>query len=1030
MSSGFNLSEWALRHRSLVWFFIIIILAAGAYSYVRLGRAEDPAFTIKTMVVQVIWPGATIEETLEQITDRVEKKLQETPGLDYIKSFTVPGKATVYVQLRGDVGPKGVTDAWYQVRKKVSDIRARLPEGVVGPFFNDEFGDTYGIIYAFTSDGFTPRELRDHVESIRGRLLDIQHVAKVDVFGAQDEKIYIEFSVNQLAGLNLDREALIRSLQAQNAVTPAGVIQDKDEKILVQVQGSFKSEEDLRRINFVANGRLFRLSDIATVKRMYSDPPQPLFRYNGEPAIGLAISMAPGGDILRLGEDVAHEMQAITADLPIGIEPHLVADQPQVVERAVSEFTEALWEAVAIVLAISFLSLGVRAGAVVACAIPLVLAAVFVCMDILGIDLQRISLGALIIALGLLVDDAMITVETMVTKLEEGWDKARAATFAYSSTAFPMLTGTLVTACGFVPVGFAKSSAGEYTFSLFAVVSIALLISWVVAVVFAPLIGVAILRAKPSDHAHAGPGRVGRLYRRFVSTAMRWRWVTIVLTIALLGASLGALTLVSQQFFPPSDRPELTVDLKLSEASTIYATDRAMQKLEALLKDDPDIDHWSAYVGTGAVRFYLPLAVEVPNDFFAQAVIVTKSLKARERVRARLEPAIAENIPEAVSRLSPLELGPPIGWPLQYRVAGPDLDKVRKIAYDAAAVVASHPNVRKVNFDWMEPVRTLRIKVDQDQARLFGVSSEQLAFALNAVVSGSTITQVRDGIYLVDVVVRGEEADRISPSLLRTLPIRLPNGGMVPLLQLASVEYGQDYPLIWRRGKLPTLTVQSDVTGGALPETVARDLQPKIDTLNAGLPPGYSVVVGGGVEEAAQSRASVAAVLPLAGILMLIVLMIQLQSFSRVFLVISVAPFGMIGVTAAMLLSGKPLGFVALLGVIALVGMIIRNSVILVDQIETEKTHGRATWDAVVEASGHRVRPILLTAAAAILAMIPIAPTVFWGPMAYAIMGGLAVATALTLVFLPALYVAWFRVRETHSEGAAETPHGAAARPA
>jgi multidrug efflux pump subunit AcrB len=1029
MNGGFNLSEWALRHRALVWFFLIIILVAGALSFMRLGRAEDPGITFKTMVIHVLWPGATIADTLEQITDRIERRLQETPGLDYVKSFTVPGRAVVYVVLRGDVPKPDVNEAWYQVRKKIGDIRASLPQGIVGPFFNDEFGDTYGIIYAFTADGFTHRELRDRVEDVRSKLLNIADVSKVDIFGARDEKIYIEFSVAELAGLNLDRAALIRSLQAQNAIAPAGVIQGDDERILVQVEGAFQSEEDLRSINFVANGRWFRLSDIATVTRTYQDPPQPMFRFMGEPAIGLGIVMAGGGDILKLGDNIGGAMEEIIADLPIGIEPHLVADQPQVVEHAVSEFTEALWLAVAIVLAISFLSLGLRAGAVVACAIPLVLAAVFMAMDFLNIDLQRISLGALIIALGLLVDDAMITVETMMTRLEHGWDKVRSATFAYSSTAFPMLTGTLVTAIGFVPVGFARSAAGEYTFSLFAVVAIALIISWIVAVVFAPLIGVAILPEKVKRHADARPGRISRTYRRGVTAAMRWRWVTIGLTLLVLGVAIAGMSLVSRQFFPPSDRPELLVDLRLSQASSIYATDRAARSLEELLEGDPDIDRWTTYVGSGAVRFYLPLNVEVPNDFFTQTVIVTTGVEARERVRARLETAIAEKIPEAVSRLSPLELGPPTGWPLQYRVAGPDLARVRELGYEVADIVAGHPSTRKVNYDWMEPVRTLRIQVDQDQARLLGVSSEQLALALNAVVSGLTITQIRDGIYLIDVIARAEGEARVSPSALRTLPIPLPSGGTVPLLQLASVDYGQDLPLIWRRERQPTLTVQSDVASGALPEAIAQDLAPDIDALNATLEPGYSVVVGGGIEEAATSRASVAAVLPLAGMLMLIILMIQLQSFQRVFLVLSVAPFGLIGVVAAMVLSGKPLGFVALLGVIALIGMIIRNSVILVDQIEIEIAQGRSPWNAVVEASAHRFRPILLTAAAAILAMIPIAPTVFWGPMAYAIMGGLAVATVLTLVFLPALYVAWFRIRETEQESNITAPQNALAEP-
>jgi multidrug efflux pump subunit AcrB len=1010
MSGAFNLSEWALRHRTLVWFLMILVLVAGASAYMRLGRAEDPPFTFKIMVIQVLWPGATISDTLEQVTDRIERKLQETPGLDHVKSFTTPGRAMIYVVLRGDVREGDVAEAWYQVRKKVSDIRAQLPQGISGPFFNDEFGDTYGIIYAFTSDGFTQRELRDRVEEIRSRLLNIENVSKVDIFGAQDEKIYIEFSVERLAHLKLDWEALMRALQAQNAVTPAGVIQGADDKILVQVGGAFRSEEDLREVNFAANGHLIRLRDIATVERAYVDPPQPMFRFNGQPAIGLGIAMVAGGDILKLGENVSRAMKAIIAGSPVGIEMHLVADQPHVVEEAVGEFTKALWEAVAIVLAISFVSLGLRAGAVVACTIPLVLAAVFVAMDFFGIDLQRISLGALIIALGLLVDDAMITVEAMVTRLERGWDKVRSATYAYSTTAFPMLTGTLVTVFGFVPVGLARSAAGEYTFSLFAVVSIALMISWVVAVVFAPLIGVTILPDKfKHDGAEAG-GRVSRVYRWVVAAAMRWRWATIVLTLALMGVAVMGMRFVSQQFFPASDRPELLVDLKLSTASSLYATERTVRQLDGLLKDNPEIDHWSTYVGSGAARFYLPLNVEAPNDFFAQTVIVTKSLEARERVRARLEETLTQEIPQAVVRLSPLELGPPIGWPLQYRVAGPDLDRVQQLGFQAAEIIAAHPLTRKVNFDWMEPVRTQRIVVDQDQARLLGVSSEQLATSLNAVVSGLTITQVRDEIYLIDVVARAELEARLSPEILLTLPIPLPSGGTAPLLQLAKVEQGQDDSLIWRRQRVPTLTIQSDITGGGLPEEVSRELQPQIDALNAGLEPGYSVVVGGGIEEARQSRASVAAVLPLAGMLMLVVLMIQLHSFQRVFLVLSVAPFGLVGVVAALLFSGKPLGFVALLGVIALIGMIIRNSVILVDQIRAETEHGHEPWDAVIEASVSRFRPILLTAAAAILAMIPIAPTVFWGPMAYAIMGGLAVATGLTLLFLPALYVTWFRI--------------------
>jgi multidrug efflux pump subunit AcrB len=1009
----FNLSEWAIRHRSLVAYFMLVIVVAGIASYVRLGRSEDPEFTIKTMVVRAKWPGATVGDTLEQVTDRLERKLQETPSLDYLKSYTSAGEATIFVYLKDSTPAAQVPDIWYQVRKKVGDIRNTLPPGIVGPGFNDEFGDTYGIVYGFTADGFTHRELRDYVDEVRKRLLQLSDISKIDVLGAQDERVYVEFSTEQLAGLGIDRAALIAALQAQNAVIPAGVVQTGDEKILLRVSGAFQSEQDILAVNFVANGRMIRLGDIARVTRGPADPAQPMFRVNARDAIGLAIAMRKGGDVLALGHNVERAMAEIVADLPVGIEAKLVADQPVTVEHAVDEFMEALWEAVAIVLAVSFVSLGLRAGAVVALAIPLVLAAVFVAMELFGIDLQRISLGALIIALGLLVDDAMITVETMVTRLEHGDDKEHAATFAYSSTAFPMLTGTLVTVAGFVPIGFARSAAGEYTFSIFAVVAIALIASWVVAVLFAPLLGVWILK-KPRA-AHSGePGPIMRAFRRCLVLAMRARWVTVLLTLGLFGASLYGTQFVPQQFFPSSDRPELIVDLNLPQNSSIHATRDISARLDQLLKGDEDVDHWSTYVGQGAVRFYLPLDVQLPNDFFAQAVVVTKGLEQRERVKARLEQALETEFPSVVGRVYPLELGPPVGWPLQYRVRGPQADQVRDIAFRVAQVIGSEPSVQKVNYNWSEPARTVRIRVDQDEARLLGLSSQEVAQALNTVVSGVTSTQMRSGIYLVDVLVRAMDEQRMSLSTIRTLQVPLPNGKTVPLGQIASVEYGQEYPLVWRRDRIPTLTVRADVAPGTQPATVVHALAPKIEELNASLPTGYHVDVGGTVEESAKAQGSVAAVLPLMLVVTLTVLMFQLQGFSRLFLVLSVAPLGLIGVVAALLVAGKPLGFVALLGVLALTGMIARNSVILIDQVETEKAHGRHPWDAVIEATMHRFRPILLTAAAAILGMIPIAPTIFWGPMAYAIMGGLAVATLLTLVFLPALYVTWFRIKMPH----------------
>ena len=1008
---SFNLSEWALRHRPLVTYFMLVIVVAGIGSYFRLGRNEDPDFTVKTMVVQAAWPGATVGDTLEQITDRIESKLEETPSLDYLKSYTSAGQTTIFVYLKDSTPPAQVPGIWQVVREKVRDISNTLPQGVVGPGFNSEFGDTFGIVYGFTADGYTDRELRDYVVEVRKQLLALPDVFKIDILGAQDERVYIEFSTEQLAGLGVDRAELIAALHAQNAVTPAGVVQTADEKILVRVSGAFRSERDVLAVNFVAqNSRIIRLGDIARVTRGPADPAQPMFRVNGRNGIGLAIAMRTGGDVLALGRNIEQAMTEITANLPVGIEPTLVADQPVTVEHAVDDFMEALWEAIAIVLAVSLVALGLRAGAVVAISIPLVLATVFVAMKFFGIDLQRISLGALIIALGLLVDDAMITIEAMVTRLERGDEKEQAGIFAYASTALPRLTGTLVTVAGFVPIGFARSAAGEYTFSIFAVVAIALIASWGVAALFAPLLGVWILKKPRAAHGEE-LGPIMRAFRRFLRLAMRARWVTVLLTLGLFGAALYGMRLVPQQFFPSSDRPELLVDLQLPENASIYATQKVSASLDKLLKSDQDVDHWSTYVGQGAVRFYLPLNVQLPNDFFAQAVVVTKGLQQRERVKARLEHALATEFPSAVGRVYPLELGPPVGWPVQYRVSGLEPDQVRAIAFKVAEEIGSTPGAENVNYNWMEPARTIRIRVDQDQARLLGLSSQQLALSLNAVVSGVTATQVRSGIYLVDVLVRASAEQRMSLSTIRTLQVPLPNGRSVPLSQIASVEYGQEYPIVWRRDRLPTVTVQADVMPGTQAATVVQALAPKIAALNASLPSGYHIGIGGTVEESNKAQVSVAAVLPLMLILILTVLMIQLQNFNQLFLVLSVAPLGLIGVVGALLLSHKPLGFVAILGVLALTGMIARNSVILIDQVEKEKAAGRHPWDALIEATTHRFRPILLTASAAILGMIPIAPTVFWGPMAYAIMGGLAVATLLTLIFLPALYVIWFRIK-------------------
>lgn len=1029
---GFNLSDWALRHKSFVLYLMIVSALAGLWAYGRLGREEDPPFTIRIMVVKTLWPGATTAETLSQVTDRIEKKLEEIPGLDFVRSYTKPGESVVFVHLKDSTSAKDVPDLWYQVRKKVSDIQAMLPTGIAGPFFNDEFGDTYALIYAFTSDGFGMRELRDEVERVRTEFLRVPDVAKVDFIGTQDEKIYLEFSTEQLSALGLDPSQLVASLQAQNAVQPSGTVESGPERIAIRVSGSFVSEKSIESINLRHNGRFFRLADIATVRRGYADPPQPAFRYNGEPAIGLAISMTKNGDVEALGRNIKARMVAATRDLPVGIEPHLVADQPHVVHEAVGEFTKTLMEAIIIVLGVSFLALGWRPGVVVAVAIPLVLAITFVVMDLLGISLQRISLGALIIALGLLVDDAMIAVEMMMKRLEEGASKAAAATYTYATTAFPMLTGTLVTIAGFVPVGFAKSSAGEYCFTMFVIIAVSLTTSWVVAVLFTPLTGVFILSDKMAGHGHAEPSRIARGFHRLLDGALRAKWMVIGATAALFVLAGFGMRFVQQQFFPASDRPEILVNVTLPQSASITATAETVKRIEALLKGDPDVERFTFYVGQGAVRFYLPLDTQLANAFFAQAVVVTKGYEVRDNVVARLEAAMSSGYENVLVRISPLELGPPVGWPIKYRVSGPDPTQAREAALNLAQVIGGNPSIQNINYDWNEPAKQVRIEVDQDRARLLGISSQQLASNINSILSGQTITQVRDGTYLIDVVARALPEERARLDTLRDLRIEAPNGRSVPLSQVASLAYSLEPPLIWRRQRYPTVTVQADVAPGVEAATVNRALAPAIAAFRAKLPADYSVVAGGTIEDSAKAEASIFAVFPLMIILMVTILMVQLMSFQRLFLVLLTAPLAIIGVAAALLLSGRPMGFVAILGVISLAGMVIRNSVILIDQIDHNVSAGMDRWHAVIEATEHRLRPILLTAAAAILGMVPIASTVFWGPMAFAVMGGLAVATLLTLFFLPALYVAWFRIEPPADEPrpSIASSHQAAATPA
>jgi multidrug efflux pump subunit AcrB len=1004
---GPNLSEWAIGRRSLVVYFMIVALVAGSFAFVKLGRNEDPAFTFRTMIVSAVWPGATIEETLQQLTERLERTLQETPNLDRLRSYTVPGQTTIFVDLKGSTPAAVVPDMWYQVRRRVADMRHTLPQGVVGPFFNDDFGDTFGIIYGFTADGFSQRELRDFVEAARSRLLLVRDVSKVEILGAQDERIFIEFSVERLAGLGLNYPALVAALQAQNLVRPAGMVETGQERMVLRVSGAFENEQDIVNVNFVLGGRVFRLGDIAEVRRGFADPPQPMFFVNGQPAIGLAIAMREAGDILALGRNIRATIEEIRADLPIGVEPVLVADQAVTVDEAIGDFMDSLWQAILIIMAASFIALGLRPGAVVALSIPLTLAIVFPLMSLAGIDLQRISLGALIIALTLLVDDAMTTIDAMIRRLGAGDSKEQSATFAYRTLASSMLTGTLVTIAGFMPIGFAKSSAGEYTFSIFAVVGIALIVSWFVAVIFAPLLGMAILK-RPAQSGEAAPGPVLRAYTALLTFAMRARWATIAFTAAIFAVSIFAMQFVPRQFFPSSDRTELLVEVTLPQNASIFASQEAAARLDAALAADPDVARWSTYVGRGAIRFYLPLNVQLALPFFSQAVVVAKDLPGRERLQRRLESFLAEELPAAVSRVYPLELGPPVGWPLQYRVNGPDIERVRDIAHQVARLMAEAPGSRHVHFDWMEPSRQLRVRVDQDEARRLGLSSAQLAATLNAAVTGTTVTQVRDDIYLVNVVARATAEQRLSLDTLRSIQVPLPNGRTVPLAQLATFEHAQEYPLVWRRDRVPTLTVRADVNPGVLPDEVVAALAPRIAALNASLPRPYRVDLGGIAEESAYSQASVLAVVPLMLVVMLTLLMFQLGSFRRLFLVLALLPLGIIGVVLALLAFGRPLGFVAILGILSLLGMIAKNAVILIMQIEADRAEGREVWDAVIAAASSRLRPMMLTAISTVLGLIPIAPTVFWGPMAFAIMGGLLVATLLTLVFLPTLYVTVF----------------------
>jgi multidrug efflux pump subunit AcrB len=1026
----FNLSDWALQHRSLVWYFMIVASLAGLFSYFNLGRAEDPDFTIKTMIIQARWPGATVEDVIGQVTDRIEKKLEELDSFDYAKSLNMPGQTTIFVNLKDTTKAKDIPAIWVKIRNMIGDIKSQFPDGVVGPSFNDNFGDVYGNIYAFTADGFSQRQLRDYVEDVRAKVLTVPNVGKVDLVGAQDEVIYLEFSTRQIAALGLTQQLVVDTIRAQNAIAPSGTIEAKGERISVRVGGQFTSEDSLRAINLRINDRFFRLGDVATISRGYVDPPTSLFRVDGKPAIGLAIGMKPNANLLHFGEALKAEMTKIENELPIGIGVHLVSDQPAIVEEAVGGFTKALFEAVAIVLIVSFVSLGMRAGLVVALTIPLVLAITFVFMEIFGISLQRISLGALIIALGLLVDDAMIAVEMMVARLEVGDTLTKAATYVYTSTAFPMLTGTLVTVASFIPVGLNGSAAGEFTFTLFVVIAVSLLVSWVVAVLFAPLLGVTLLPKTMKQH-HDGPGRFTRAFNALLRLCVRRKWLTIAATVLMFALSVGAMRFVQQQFFPSSDRRELIVDWTVAQNASITETRAQMDRFEKIaLVGEPDIERWSSYVGQGAMRFVLSYDVQPASPNFGQIVIVTHDLAARERLRTKLDDIIAREFVGTDAFVHLLDIGPPVGRPVQYRVSGPDIQTVRTLAQNVASTLGQNPNLGDIVYDWNEPGRVVKVDVLQDKAAQLGITSETIATALNSIVGGATVTQVRDSIYLINVVGRALDNERSSIDTLQNLQIQTSAGKTVPLAAVANFRYESEQPVVWRRGRLPTVTVKASVTTALQPATVVQQLAPALTRISETLPAGYKIVTGGAVEESAKGQGPIVAIVPLMLFAMATILMIQLQSFQRLFLVVVVAPLGLIGVVAALVPSGAPLGFVAILGVLALIGILIRNSVILVIQIEHLREEGRDGWSAVVEATEHRMRPIMLTAAAASLALIPIAREVFWGPMAYAMMGGIIVGTVLTLLFLPALYVAWFRFEEPKGQGEPETSGQETAAPA
>lgn len=1014
---SFNLSEWALRYRSLVLYFMILLGVFGAISYTQLSQSEDPPFTFKVMVVRTLWPGASAEEVSRQVTERIEKKLMETGEYHRVVSYSRPGESQVFFMARDSMRSKEIPDLWYQIRKKTNDIRYTLPEGVIGPFFNDEFGTTFGNIYALTGQGFDYAVLKDYADRLQLQLQRVKDVGKVELVGLQDEKIWIELSNLKMATLGVPMNAVLKALEDQNSMKAAGFFETPSDRVRLRVSGRFESVEEVRDFPIRVGDRTFRVRDVAEVWRGFADPPAPRMRFMGEDAIGLAVSMKQGGDILQLGDTLENEFSRLQKNLPLGMELRKVSDQPAAVRTSVGEFVRVLIEALAIVLLVSFFSLGLRTGMVVALSIPLVLAMTFLLMHYFGIGLHKISLGALILALGLLVDDAIIAVEMMAIKMEQGFSRLKAASYAWSSTAFPMLTGTLITAAGFLPIATAQSGTGEYTRSIFQVVTIALVVSWIAAVVFVPYLGDRLLPDLANKHAgkaHADPydSPFYQRIRRLVAWCVTWRKTVILVTVLLFVGAVAAFRFVPQQFFPASGRLEILVDLKLAEGASLKATEAEVQRLESLLKGKEGIDNYVAYVGSGSPRFYLPLDQQLPQASFAQFVILAKDVQKREELRSWLIDLLNTDFPTVRSRVARLENGPPVGYPIQYRVSGEHIEVVRTLAREVAERIRQNPKVVNVHLDWEEPSKVVRLVLDQDRARALGVSTAELSNFLQSALSGAVVSQYREGNELVDIQLRGTAEERRALGLLPSLAVPTQHGNSVALSQIAEFEYEFEEGIIWHRNRLPTVTVRADIYSRDLPASLVKEIDPTLADLKAKLPDGYLLEVGGTVEDSARSQQSVNVGVPLFVVVVLTLLMLQLKSMSHTALVFLTAPLGLIGVTLFLLVFQQPFGFVAMLGTIALAGMIMRNSVILVDQIEQDITAGSPPWNAVIDATVRRFRPIVLTALAAVLAMIPLSRSIFFGPMAVAIMGGLIVATVLTLMFLPALYAAWFRVKQ------------------